>query len=800
MFTKVKRVFQIPLILLLAVLMFFSALPSFSVSAATGITLSVYSGSPGATVTISGTFDTVANGAAIITFDDVYIGLVTISSGSFNSAFQVPVLPRGKYAVTVAVEGSSISLSEEFTIKPGINIDKNTVYVGEQITIAGSGFSSGNVAIYMDNASTPLIITTADASGVLNPVTITVPAANKATHILKAVDATGAAGAVFTTFNIIPSIKLSDEISGAGAQITITGNGFASSSMITISLNSVVVPTSSIVTDINGTFIANITLSLSMAKGNYSITAADTTGNTAVTNLTIRQSISISKETGNVNDVITVSGASFDPNKAVSIYFDSTALAYAQTDAYGVFSATLTVPIAAQGEYAVKAVDSNSNEAAELFTIEPYITITPAADKVGTRINISGYGFAAASNTIIYFNSTSVSTVITSSVGVFSVDVLIPVSPGGEHLIKAVDEQANQSSILFTTVPDISLDYNTGTFGDTVIISGTGFAAGSSLSNMIAFTIGTAPLSMNEGNIFTDIYGSFTASFNVPDIINGAHIIKATDTFGNTDNIQITVESSIISNISTGVAGDEVQISGYGFAPNKKLDIRYNDVIVNATLGTVTTSVTGSFIASFILPNINAGAYTIEVSDGTNTAAADFIQVYETIPPPAVTLISPVDGDKIAQPVLFNWSASSDPSGVFYRIQVGTDATFSTLLVDVSDLTTTTYTMNAENKLDSVNAKSPYHWRVMAIDGVGNASGWTADTFVVGFVWPVWLTYVLIGIAGLVFLIVMGVWLGRRIAAVRDDKTYNYDMDTDLEYRYREQYPDASLDCTDKLK
>jgi hypothetical protein len=296
MITKAKSLFQISLIILLTVLMFFSASSSSSVSAATGITLSTYTGSPGDSVSISGTFDTVVSGAAIITFNDMYIGLVTISSGSFNSTFQVPVLPRGKYAVNVSVEGSSISLSEEFTIKPAIDIDKNTVKVGEQITITGSGFSSGNVAIYMDNGSTPLVITTADVSGVLNPVTITVPAANKATHILKAVDINGTAGAVFTTFNIIPSIELSDEISGAGAQITITGNGFTSSSMITISLNSVVVPTSSIVTDINGTFIANITLSLTIVKVNYTVTAADTTGNVAVTNLTIRQSISISQE------------------------------------------------------------------------------------------------------------------------------------------------------------------------------------------------------------------------------------------------------------------------------------------------------------------------------------------------------------------------------------------------------------------------------------------------------------------------------------------------------------------------
>jgi hypothetical protein len=798
MITKVKSVFQIPLIILLAVLMFFMALPPSFVSADTDETLSQYSGSPGDIIEISYTFGSVTNGLAVITFNGIYLGSATITNGSFTYNFQVPVLPRGKYAVTVSVEGSSTSLTEEFTIIPKINISDDEISVGEQITITGNGFSPGNVAIYIDNSSTPLIITTADASGMLNSVIITVPSVNKAIHILKAIDITGNAGAVYTTFSIIPSIILSDVISGAGAQITITGSGFASSSMITVSLNSVVVPTSSIVTDINGTFMATITLSLSITKGNYSITAIDTMGNVAITNLVIRQSISISEESGFVNESITVNGASFDPNKTVSIYFNNTMLTSTQTDSYGSFSIVFSVPVIAKGDYVIRAIDSNSNEATKLFKVESNISITPASDIVGTQINISGCGFAAASNTAIYFDNLNIITVITSSAGAFSIDVLIPHSPGGEHIIKAIDGQNNQSTTSFITIADISLDYNTGAYGDTVIISGTGFAAGSSLTNMVTFTISSTPLIINEGNIFTDAYGSFTASFDIPDIINGVHIIKATDNFGNTGNISITVKPVIISNITTGIAGDELQLSGFGFAPNKKIDIKYNNTIVNTALGTITSSISGSFIASFILPDIDAGTYKIQAGDGTNTAFIDFTHVYETIPPPAVNLISPVDGEKSSQPVLFNWNASSDPSGVFYRLQIATDAAFTTIIVDIDNLTVTNYTMDAEDRLESVNSKNPYYWRVMAVDGVGNTSIWTVDKFVVGFIWPLWLTYVLIGAVVLLFLIIMGVWMGRKIAALRDDKTYNYDMDNDVEYRYREQYPDANLDHSDR--
>jgi len=526
--------------------------------------------------------------------------------------------------------------------------------------------------------------------------------------------------------------------------------------------------------------------------------AADSTGNTAVKNLVIRQTLSLSKESGFVNETITINGTSFDANKSVSIFFNNTVLVYAQTDAYGAFSASLAIPVASQGEYIIKAVDANSNEAIHYFSVEPNISISPATEKVGSKITINGCGFFITSNVSIFFNNVNIGNVRTNALGSFSIDVLIPYSPSGDHQIKAIDEQDNQSLTTFTTVPGISLDYDTGVAGDTIIISGTGFAAGTSISNMVAFTIGTESLVINEGNIFTDIYGNFTASFDIPETIKGIHVIKATDTFGNSDNSVITVEAVISAHVSTGVAGDQIQISGFGFAPNKKIDIKYNNTLMITSLGTVSTSIKGSFVTSFILPNINAGTYIIQASDGTNSAVISFTHIYESVPPPAVSLVSPIDKFKSPQPVVFSWNPSSDPSGVFYSLQVGTDATFSTLLLDVDDLSATTYAMSAENKLDSVSIKNPYYWRVMAIDGVGNESTWVTDTFIVGSSWPIWLTYVLIGIGGFLILVLIGFWLGRRLAMVRNDSSYNYNMDAssdaDIEYRYREQYPDANLD------
>ncbi len=801
MIKKTNKVFEVALVALLAVILLFFAVPSASFSAANDLPLSQYSGAPGDTVEISYTFGNVTSGLAIITFNGTYLGSATIVDNSFTYTFQVPVLPRGTYTVLVTVEGSGASFSDDFTIKPKILInDKDTgleeiqVYVDDEITITGNGFRPGAVNFYLDNLPTPLAISSADDAGVLNPLTVKIPPANKATHIIKAVDSSGNTGSVYAQFSVMPNIILSDNSCGAGEEISITGNGFAGSSLITIKLNSVSLPTPSTVTDSNGSFTITITLPVSITKGNYSITATDTMGNENSTGLTIKQSISIDKETGIVNDSITVNGASFDASVTVSIYFNNSILISVQTDSYGAFETTLCVPELAQGKYVIKATDVNQNEAILLFTIMPDITISTDSQKVGETIDVRGNGFAALSDITIFFDSLNMTTFKSSANGTFVAEITVPPTPFGEHLIKAVDEDENEISASFNVIPDISIDYETVVFGDTVMISGTGFSIGSSVNNMLTFTIDNITLTMNQENIFTDSYGSFTGSFNMPERTNGVHILKASDSFGNNDSTSITVEPCIITDITTGVAGEEVQISGYGFTPNKKISVKYNNAIVNTSESTVTTNINGSFTAAFILPDISENVYTIEAGDGTNFAAALFEHVYEAIPPTAVELASPVEKSKAPQPVAFNWSASSDTSGVFYKLQVASDSNFNTLILDIDGISVNSYTMSTESKLDSVNANNPYYWRVKAIDGVGNESAWVADTFIVGSGWPMWLTYILIGIAGLIVLIVVGFWIGRRMAMLRDDSAYNYNMDTDIEYRYREQYPDASLD------
>jgi ABC-type branched-subunit amino acid transport system permease subunit len=125
----------------------------------------------------------------------------------------------------------------------------------------------------------------------------------------------------------------------------------------------------------------------------------------------------------------------------------------------------------------------------------------------------------------------------------------------------------------------------------------------------------------------------------------------------------------------------------------------------------------------------------------------------ESTAPSKPTLALPANGSRMGifrkQTPTFEWSVVTDDSGVSYNLEIGTDADFAKVLISKTGLTTTSYALTEAEALDY----GTYYWRVKAIDGAQNDSGWsTAHSFKSGFL-PLWafitivaLIVVLIGI------------------------------------------------------
>ncbi|HXZ29819.1 MAG TPA: hypothetical protein VEG43_01490, partial [Dehalococcoidia bacterium] len=151
----------------------------------------------------------------------------------------------------------------------------------------------------------------------------------------------------------------------------------------------------------------------------------------------------------------------------------------------------------------------------------------------------------------------------------------------------------------------------------------------------------------------------------------------------------------------------------------------------------------GSFDVIFAVPESPHGAHQVTAEDAAdNVASANFTM--ESNPPDKPEPISPPDKSRVGfigeVTPTFAWSAVSDPSGVYYNLQIAASANitaageFAGPIVSVTHLVGTNYTLNATQAL----AYGTYYWIVQAVDRADNKSGWTTPhSFHAGLL-PLW--------------------------------------------------------------
>ena len=411
------------------------------------------------------------------------------------------------------------------------------------------------------------------------------------------------------------------------------------------------------------------------------------------------------------------------------------------------------------GTYYVCVTDANNKDivAVAAFTVFAAEMVLDTDDgTVGTEVEITGVDFAGNEDIYVYYDDEGINIESgddeTDSGGGLELTILIPESAAGKHTIKitAGDSEAEAD---FTVEPEIKVNPTKGAPGDSVTVKGTGF--GKRVDVDIEF---------DGSNVTTDeadTYGSFEIVITVPVKSSGIYKIEAEDEDRNKADVNFTLAAAATLGQTTGNVGSQVTINGTGFTPNGNITVTY----AAKTVATTTADANGKFSATFNIPQSTYGEHTVTATDGTNTVSDTFTM--EATPPPAPQLVLPLDATKAKSEATFEWNGVSDPSlPVTYSLQVATDAGFTSIVVRKPGLTETTYTLTKEEKLESTKKEAPYYWRVQAVDGADNESGWTSpSSFYVGFTFALtgWILYVLIGLAGLILLLV-GILVGRRLA------------------------------------
>jgi len=425
------------------------------------------------------------------------------------------------------------------------------------------------------------------------------------------------------------------------------------------------------------------------------------------------------------------------------------------------------------GTYYVYVTMANSDDikaVAEFTVIAGEITPDPNEDVVGTEVEITGEYFSDKEDITVEYDIDDIDIESgdnkSDSDGEFTCSILIPESTAGDHTITVTGDEGSKAEATFTVEPEITIDPTSGAPGDEVSVSGTGFGGDYYIDILLNVLV------VSDETDKTDEDGSFATSFEVPDMDEGSYNLKVDDKHNHWVEADFTIYTApevsvtpVTSLASPGYVGMDITISGVGFEPNYPITITYATAPV--TVATTTSTPDGTFIATFEVPQSEAGAHTITASDGTNSIQVLFYMESEAPPIPQPLL--PAMDTKVPALTEFSWEAVTDDSlPVTYTLQVATDEDFTadSIVLNEEGLTDLEYTITEEDKLDPRKQEDPYYWRVQATDGASNESGWSApgSFYMGGITLPNWGVHLWWGL-GVVGAIFLGYWIGKRRAA-----------------------------------
>jgi hypothetical protein len=680
-----------------------------------------------------------------IYFDNDNVGTTrTNARGSFFGAtLTVPEVTGGDH--TIAVSDGIYAPTLTFQVVPLIELNPMPEKVGDRISISGSGYGDEvELYFYIDGYAVDYASTITDTNGNFTANNFIIPPLQHGNHVLSVRDEKY--NVATKSFTISQSLAISPANGSAGTQVTLTGNGFGLNRDITVNfggLNVENINPSQIYSDVLGSFTVTFEV-MSSHGGIYNLSATDNTYSATVS-FSVTGAAVLSPTAGPAGSSVTVTGSSFLAGNTIIVRYEGSQVASAITDGLGGFTTTLKIPESPAGNHAITVSDSASTVTV-YFTVTPEATLNFYRGYVSNPLIVNGTGFAANSSVNINFDGTYVAGATTNANGVFSANFAVPNSRGGDHRI-TISDGTNQTSLVFTVLASAQLSPQTISVGSNVVVSGSGFASSGVInisydSEQIASTV-------------ADSSGSFTKNITAPAGPFGKHTLTVTDGH-DTINLTFNITASLVLDPASGYVGGSVVVHGYGFAANRSVSVAY----AGNQVAQGTSDSSGSFSVTFKAPASSGGSHDVSASDGANTATAVFSM--DSTPPDAPTPFMPLNGGKEKIQTSFVWSPVSDPSGVTYTLEVATDPVFQDVIIKKTGLKDAGYTLTTAEELKPVSHQTPYYWRVMAVDGAGNESPWSAyQSFYVGFVLPTWALYTIFAVSAVVLALVT-FWLGRR--------------------------------------
>jgi len=652
----------------------FNSVP-FTVLAPTITVVSPASASVGTTVTVVGTGFSATPAVLSIQGATVAAATSNLVADTLIATFAVPNYIPGAYTLTLSdgVNTASTTLNvaaAEIQITPTTST-LGTVASPVTIAITGSGFKAGEaITVTFDSttitATTPVGLTVINSNGamLINSGFVIPTAAAQGAHTVTVI---GAAGSWATaTFTIQPKLNALTAVR-PGAQIIITGNGFAANSLQTLYvdgvmtnwLNTGVTPATTItqslvVTNATGnlytTSSVGFVVPTTQAPGSINVTVMDAAGNALSTTLIVLGTPAITLGSANIvagtiATGVSISGTGFTPGArsiSANLYQGSTLIttvtlssSSVTVTSTGTFSGrTFTLPASVQpGAYTLRFTATSPTETADaaINVLGTPTMVAPTTAVSGSNVTITVNGLTAISTAtfggvdLVASSLFGSQTVSASGTGAFTKTTwfIVPTTLfAGTYLLILIDSNTGlvvQSAI--TVTPTMALDHTTGIKGTSVGIFGTGFAA----SRTVNATINGAPLVL--GTTVTMSNGTLSTSFMVPITATATNTIIVMDAAGNTASATFTLTNPTITlDPTTAATGATVQILGSGFTVGSSIVIQVGGSLVTTTPAALTAT-GGAFIAYISVPTGLLGNVTVTATDSSNNVATAYLTV-----------------------------------------------------------------------------------------------------------------------------------------------------------------------------
>jgi hypothetical protein len=584
----------------------------------TGLVPSTGPSAGGTTVTISG------NGLSGAT--GVSFGSVAGSVDSSTATSVVATAPPGTGTVNVTVTTpngvSPVSSSDLFTYSapvPSVSAvtpNSGSSAGGTAVVINGNGFTGATSVCFGTNCVTPSSVgsgtvyaTTPPGTGGVVDVTVTTPGG---TSPVSAADK-------FTYGPYIASLAPVNGPTSGGTTITITGTNLSGATSVSFGSSSVT-PVSSTATSITVVTPAATTagaVNVSAIVGGVA-TNVKTGGFTYTTSVPTVTSISPTSGPAAGGTTVTVTGSNLTGASAVNfggtavtsgIVVNNSGTSLTVNSPAGTAGSTVAVTVVAPGGTSASVANGQFTYGASVSHISP----TSGLVTGGTTVTITGTGLGGAS--AVNFGSTA-GTIVTDTAT--SITVTSPAETAGTVDITVVvggvaspTSPADQYTFKYPVPSIASMTPNVGVAGNTVTLTGTGFANATTVS-----------FGANPGTILTDTSTSITVTVpsGTAKSVVDVTVTGPGGTSPQTENFTYgPVVTSVSPNEGSHLGGTTVTVKGAGFTGATAVDF-------GATAGTNVVVAAGGTSLTVKAPAGAAGSVDITVTAGgitSNTGSAD---------------------------------------------------------------------------------------------------------------------------------------------------------------------------------